>query len=203
MNEIKRDDMTTEETQNTAEEQPLRKPEFGHQLKIVPCQFEGGQWVKIVPNGIQRFQEFVHTFLKGIGLAVLVLSVIYLPDFIFDYSQRGESFVEFFGKFFSLAVLFVAVATVIAVRIRDMSLFIEPDKKRILCARSLSDKTVDLSVELSELETVTLEAPSGFFKRSRVMTKVRGADVILVESYGTHFEDMEALRDWLSSLCAK
>ena len=170
-------------------------PELGHQLRVSKCQSMDG-WYCISLMPAQKIRSFALIFVQGLLLSVVVMIVLFGPDFLFDYSHRGSEFVAFFWKFITIACLLVTVCSFFVMLMRCTSVFVNLKENKIVCANRLTAKCAVESVSISEIESIEAEPVSGMLKRARLIVRVHDADVVLAETLGDN-EDIIELRDWI------
>lgn len=185
----------------------LPLPSLGHQLSITALKshrdFDSTGWYRIAAKPSQRWIHFAIAFVGAFALAIISLIILYLPDFIADYSHRSDDFLHFFYRFLPILAALVAITATISVILKKSVCFVHPKDKKILCTASkLSPRTIGDAVSLDAISVIELTPPSSFTRHSRLIAIVHERETILADTYG-ETNDIAALFAWLNSLKVK
>lgn len=178
-------------------------PTLGQQILTCPKQHvkngKSEEWLRLRPSWPTRFAMAGMAFAQGMLFAIMALVVLYLPDYVFDYGHREESFLVFFAKFLGVAVLCIALAAGFSTFIRETVVYIELQRGRVLVSRRLNAKTIqELAIAFRDVSCVKLRASEGMFRRSRLYLEFNTREPLLIAESRGRDEDLVALRDWLS-----
>lgn len=184
---------------NMAETMPV-SPELGHQLIIeeVRSTTDGG-WYRIAPTGKQAWMRFFSFYMMSIGCVVLILLALFLPDYLFDYSQRGDDFIGFFMKFIGWAALILAfIAAVISAR-RMLVLYIQPELGKLTMGSYWQKPNFSYVVDISEIQRIEIMPPSGLFNKLELVVSLDGISSVIADAFGDK-TDLEVVQNWILKL---
>ena len=173
-------------------------PTLNHQLELRADALRAS-WFKIVPRRAQRAMQFVVLWAKCIVFVVLVLAAIFLPDYLFDYSQRGDAFGSFFFKFLGVAAAIVFVLAFGWAMKRVRVIYVNDAQGRILESGLFERVDYENALEIAEIERLEVEKTRGILTKSVLNAVVKGQRIPVIETYGGD-EDLAAVRDWLFAL---
>ena len=174
-------------------------PVLGHQLQMLsdyPGSAKG--WYRIVPVRAQSLLQFGVYFAQGAGLVLLILAVLYLPDFAFDYAHRGSEFLDFFAKYLGiLAVILLAAAAIITIR-RMQAIYVNPGEGKVLQCGFWRAPDFENAVSLTEFSRFT-RVQSGMIPKTTLLACFPEGTEPLFEVYGAS-PDVEKLEQWMTEL---
>lgn len=178
-------------------------PKLGHQLIIShPKPIKGFSksegWIRVAPTWGQRFRRFITTFLEAFGFALFAVAILYLPDFIADYSHRSDHFIRFFFIFLLSSVLIIGFCAAILTFIRDSVCYIHPQNRRIFFGTRFNQAKIEESLEIRDLTVLTLIPPSSILRRTQILTTQYQMEIKIAETFGDD-EDINALHNWLKA----
>ncbi|MBO4349602.1 MAG: hypothetical protein J6A01_01475 [Proteobacteria bacterium] len=176
-------------------------PAFSKNLKAVCIDEEIGgiaDWVRISPTTSMRVKRFFISFFEAFIIALIVLAIFYLPDFIADYSRRSEEFLKFFGNFLLAAGGIISVCAAISTLLRDIVIYVSPSKKCIYQGVRMTPKHAEEAIALSTIDSLAIEPP-GFLKRSRLLANINDSMAVLGETLGDN-QDLVVLLQWLKEI---
>lgn len=157
-------------------------------------------FVRFSPTFYTQTLRVLTTALNVLAFMVLVLMALYLPDYVFDYSQRSGDFGEFFLIYLGSLLAGVVLIGMIVVMFSPRICYVGIEAKRMVFAQKLSDATFEQAgVRFDEIESVELQKTTGFLGTHKVAVLARGEYWVLAES--KKFDpEFDALVNWLKAI---
>ncbi len=188
----------------TKEVGPIPCPAFGKALAMTKVQKnihgESREFICIKPTMRTELYRVFKTMCGSFAAAFLLLILFYLPDYVFDYSQRGEGFIRFFFRYILVMVVILSFASTLYVFLKNRTLYIDQQCRRIIFARFLTDKTWDEEgVDFNEINSIETVPTNSMFGTTKVVLLAHGEYYIAADAKSPK-GDLEALANWLKGL---
>lgn len=170
-----------------------------HLAEEVSCTVNGKAYrlIRLRPTLPNTLVRLAMTCIRFLGIAFLVMLVIYLPDYVFDYARRGEDFLQFFFIYLGIMAAAVLAAAMVTVLLSPRTLYIDPQEQRITFSRVFSARTLEQkSIRFSDVVSLDKQITANPLTPSR-LTLIAGEQEFVVAEIGYGHKDMPVLYDWL------
>lgn len=183
------------------EKKPISCPKFGKVLKscnlVQTINGKEHHFIKIFPTFRTEIQRALTTS-GGIGAAgFLIMLAIYLPEYVFNYSNRGENFIKFFFIYLGALMLLMILIGFIKVIMTNRTVYIDEKSKRIIFAKHINDTTWEKKgIDFSEISCIEPMPTNSMFGTSKVAVLANGEYYIVADAKRFQGE-LESLSEWL------
>ncbi|MFA5625132.1 MAG: hypothetical protein WC966_08785 [Bradymonadales bacterium] len=134
-------------------------------------------------------------FAKAIILSLLVMLFLYVPDFIFDYSQRGSKILKGFGIYLLVILVIIGLIAFVVSIIESSACYIDQKARSIHAGKNNRAR----QTKFRDISKIYVE-PSFLFGSKRICVKVGEETRVLLRIFAT-YEEAEQLREYLQKLC--
>jgi len=188
----------------TKEVGPVACPKFEEALSATSeskiIHGEAHEIICIKPTMRTELYRVYRTMCGAAAASFLVIFVLYLPDYVFDYSQRGEGFGRFFFQYIIATVLVLSFASTLYIFLKNRTIYVDIKNRRIVFARFLTDKTWDEEgIDFSEINSIETVPTNSMFGTNKVVLLANGEYHIAADAKSLK-GDLELLADWLKRL---
>lgn len=140
----------------------------------------GEDAVVLSPTRRNIFWGALANFAKALILTLVVLLFLYVPDFVFDYSQRDLASIKGFGVYLLVILLIVAVIAFVVGVVEASSCVIDKKKRTVCGSKSVLGRTT----AFRDIREIYVE-PSFLFGPKRICAKVKEEPVVLLKVFAS------------------
>ncbi|MBQ1267533.1 MAG: hypothetical protein IIY06_12405 [Proteobacteria bacterium] len=153
--------------------------------------------IRLRPTVFNTFLRLCMTGARALSLAFIVMLAIYLPDYVFDYSNRGDDFLRMFFIYLGVMLAVVLAGSVMFVLMRPRTLYIDPEEKRITFARFFTAKSLaQQSIRFSDIVSLDKQIKASPLVPSTLTVIAQEQEFIVAEiCYGK--KDIHLIYEWL------
>ena len=183
------------------ENKPVSCPKFGKVLKscniVQTINGKEHHFIKIFPTFRSELKRTL-TITCGIGAAgFLIMLAIYLPEYVFNYSNRGENFIELFFIYLGALMLIMILVGFVRVIMTSRIVYIDEKARRIIFARRINNATWEKKgIDFSEISCIEPMPTNSMFDTSKVAVLANGEYYIVADAKCFQGE-LESLSEWL------
>lgn len=153
--------------------------------------------IRLRPTVLNTLLRLLLTGMRAMGFAFMVMLVLYLPDYVFDYSTRGGDFLRFFFIYIGIMLAIVFAISLVFICLRQRTLYIDPEDKTITFSLLFTAKTLERrSIQFSDIVSIDKQITSNPLTPSLLTVIAREKEFVIAEiCYGQ--KDIHLLYDWL------